>query len=69
MTVHLLNSFRNALDKSPQIGLGIMYPASGIIERIGPERDWVWIDGQHGTLDYRDSVLTEVLSLNFMAQK
>ena len=56
MTLHLINSFRNAIDKCPQIGIGIMYPSPGIIERIGPDWDWVWIDGQHGTLDYHDIV-------------
>jgi 4-hydroxy-2-oxoheptanedioate aldolase len=29
-----------------------MYPAPGVIERIGPEWDWIWIDGQHGELEY-----------------
>jgi 4-hydroxy-2-oxoheptanedioate aldolase len=56
MTLPLIHSFRSALEKKPQIGLGIMYPAPGIIERIGPDWDWIWIDGQHGTLDYGDIV-------------
>jgi len=30
------------------------YPCPGVIESIGPDWDWVWIDGQHGQLDYRD---------------
>lgn len=27
-----------------------MYPAPGIIERIGPDWDWIWLDGQHGQI-------------------
>ena len=54
MTLQLLNTFRSSLDERPQIGLGIMYPAPGIIERIGSDWDWVWTDGQHGNLDYRN---------------
>jgi 4-hydroxy-2-oxoheptanedioate aldolase len=38
----------------PQLGLCVMYPASGIVERIGPDWDWVWVDGQHGELGYQD---------------
>jgi 4-hydroxy-2-oxoheptanedioate aldolase len=29
-----------------------MYPAPGIVERIGSEWDWIWIDAQHGQHDY-----------------
>ena len=45
---------REALAKGPQLGFGIMWPTSGVIERIGPDWDWIWLDGQHGQLDYRD---------------
>jgi len=41
---------------APQLGLCIMYPAPGIIERIGPDWDWVWVDGQHGELGYQDTL-------------
>jgi 4-hydroxy-2-oxoheptanedioate aldolase len=34
------------------LGLCVMYPAPGIIERIGSDWDWVWIDAQHGQHDY-----------------
>lgn len=37
-----------------QIGLCTMYPSPGVIERIGGDWDFVWIDGQHGQLDYND---------------
>jgi len=33
-----------------------MYPSPGVIERIGPNWDWIWIDAQHGDLDYRETV-------------
>jgi 4-hydroxy-2-oxoheptanedioate aldolase len=49
-------AFLNELKAKPQLGLGINYPASGIIERIGKDWDWLWIDGQHGTLDYHDII-------------
>ena len=47
-------TFSEKLSTESQLGLGIFYPASGIIERIGPDWDWIWIDGQHGELGYRD---------------
>jgi 4-hydroxy-2-oxoheptanedioate aldolase len=34
------------------LGFCLMYPAPGIVERIGPDWDWIWIDGQHGQHDY-----------------
>ena len=30
------------------------YPAPGIIERIGSDWDWLWLDGQHGEIGYRE---------------
>ncbi len=48
-------SFRDTLkSNTPQLGLCIMYPSPGVIERIGPDWDWIWIDGQHGQLGYSD---------------
>ncbi|MBI2440149.1 MAG: hypothetical protein HYV35_02140 [Lentisphaerae bacterium] len=29
-----------------------MYPAPGAVERIAPDWDWVWLDGQHGQIGY-----------------
>ncbi len=50
-----MKSLRPALQSgTPQLGFCIMYPAPGIIERVGPDWDWVWVDGQHGELDYHD---------------
>jgi 2-keto-3-deoxy-L-rhamnonate aldolase RhmA len=39
------------------------YPAPGIIERIAKDWDWVWIDGQHGELEYTD-ILAAVRACN-----
>lgn len=41
--------------RTPLLGLGIMYPSPGVIERIGPQWDWLWIDAQHGDMDYRET--------------
>lgn len=52
-----MSSFREALGKSEiQLGLCIMYPAPGVVERIGADWDWIWLDGQHGQLGYQDSL-------------
>ena len=40
--------FSNALQEKVQLGFCSMYPVSGIIERIGQDWDWCWIDSQHG---------------------
>jgi 4-hydroxy-2-oxoheptanedioate aldolase len=42
------------LKHGPQLGLSVMYPSPGSIERIGSDWDWVWIDAQHGELGYPD---------------
>jgi len=34
------------------IGFCLTYPVPGIIERIGADWDWIWIDAQHGQHDY-----------------
>lgn len=39
----------------PLLGLGIMYPSPGVVERIGRDWDWLWIDAQHGDMDYRQT--------------
>ena len=43
-----LQNFKAALHAKPQLGFCSMYPAPGIIERIGQNWDWCWIDAQHG---------------------
>ena len=45
---------RNASE--PLLGLSVMYPSVGAVERIGLDWDWIWIDAQHGDLDYREAV-------------
>ncbi len=35
-------------------GLCICYSSPGVVERIGGDWDWIWLDGQHGELDERD---------------
>lgn len=41
-------------DRKPLLGIGICYPSPGIVERIGIDWDWLWIDGQHGEFGYQD---------------
>lgn len=61
-----MKSCRSVLESGrPQLGLCIMYPAPGIVERIGPDWDWIWIDGQHGELGYQD-VLGMVRACNLI---
>lgn len=40
--------------KSPLLGVCFCYPSPGSVERIGPDWDWIWIDGQHGEFGYAD---------------
>lgn len=48
-------TFRARLERGDvQLGCGIMYPSPGVIERIGTDWDWFWIDGQHGELSEAD---------------
>lgn len=50
-----MSSFQAALDRGvPQFGLCVMYPCAGAIERIAPDWDWVWLDGQHGQIGYSE---------------
>lgn len=42
-------------DAGPLWGLCVMYPAPGVIERIGRDWDWIWVDAQHGDLDLRET--------------
>jgi len=34
------------------LGLGLMYPNPNCIEAMASGWDWIWIDGQHGQMDY-----------------
>lgn len=50
-----MNDFREKLNRSKTLlGCVITYPCPGIIECIGDDWDWFWIDCQHGELGYRD---------------
>jgi len=40
-----------------ELGLCIMYPSPGVIERIGNDWDWIWLDGQHGQIAGYDTML------------
>jgi 4-hydroxy-2-oxoheptanedioate aldolase len=40
----------------PLLGLSVMYPSAGAVERIGPDWDWIWIDGQHGEMGYEQTL-------------
>ncbi len=49
----LTQDLRSRLDNAEVVaGLGNMYPAAGIIEGMCQGWDFVWIDAQHGQLDY-----------------
>lgn len=41
---------------APRLGICFMYPCAGMIERIGPDWDWIWLDAQHGQMGYRDVI-------------
>jgi 4-hydroxy-2-oxoheptanedioate aldolase len=43
-----LESLKSAA--SPKLGMVVMYSSPGVIERIGPDWDFIWIDGQHGEI-------------------
>lgn len=47
-----MKSLRPILHQRVALGFAITYPAPGIIEQLGGDWDWIWIDGQHGSLDY-----------------
>ncbi len=60
-------SFRSTLETGePQLGLCVMYPSPGVVERICPDWDWIWIDGQHGEMGYQD-ILAQVRACNLVA--
>ncbi len=45
---------RKRLADGPQLGFGVMWPSPGLIERVGVDWDWFWIDGQHGQYGYSE---------------
>src|ERR1051326_7954884 len=40
----------------PQLGICVSYPAPGIVERIGIDWDWIWVDGQHSDQSYQETL-------------
>lgn len=57
------------MKKNPMIGLCVMYPSPGVVERIGPDWDWIWIDGQHGQIGTYSDLLAMVRAANFIGKK
>jgi len=49
------------------IGLALTYPVPGIIEQIGRDWDWIWIDSQHGQHDY-NSILNCVRAADLIGR-
>jgi 2-keto-3-deoxy-L-rhamnonate aldolase RhmA len=60
-----LRLWSKVIESGPQLGLAICYPAPGIIEQVGSEWDWIWIDGQHGQFGYQD-LLAAARACNFI---
>lgn len=46
-----------------------MYPAPGIVERVGADWDWIWIDGQHGQHGGYQEILAMVRACNLVGTK
>lgn len=57
------------MNKTPLIGICTMYPAPGVIERIGPDWDWVWIDGQHGQIGNYSDLLSMVRACDLVGKE
>src|SRR3954468_19114352 len=52
-----MTSLRKMLDeRRPLLGLSVMYPSAGALERIGSDWDWIWIDGQHGEMGHEQTL-------------
>jgi len=52
-----------------QFGYCSMYPAPGILERVGADWDWIWIDGQHGQHGGYQEILSMVRACNLVGTK
>src|SRR5437764_815433 len=42
--------------KHPLLGVLINQPSPGVIERIGSDWDWIFVDAQHGDLDLPEAI-------------
>jgi 4-hydroxy-2-oxoheptanedioate aldolase len=61
---------KNTSTSAPvQLGLVLCYPSPGIAERIAPDWDWVWLDGQHGQLAGYDTMLSMVRAVQSVHRK
>lgn len=54
------NKFGKTQRREIKLGMGVMYPAPGMIERLGAAWDWIWLDAQHGQLANYDVMLSMV---------
>jgi len=61
-------TLKNTKPYSPKFGINCMYPAPGIIERIGSEWDWIWIDGQHGQVAGYETMLSMIRACNLVGR-
>jgi 4-hydroxy-2-oxoheptanedioate aldolase len=52
----------------PKFGVCVTYPEPGIIERIGADWDWIWLDGQHGELAGYDVVLAMIRACDLVGR-
>ena len=52
----IMTAFKDVLAQKPLLGFCSMYASPGIVERIGQDWDWCWIDGQHGEWGAHDIV-------------
>jgi len=60
--------FHKALSSGvPQLGYCVCYPSPGVVERVGPDWDWYWLDGQHGQLGY-DQMLALVRACDLVSR-
>lgn len=55
-------------DDRVRFGLCMMFPAPGIIEKIGRDWDWFWLDGQHGQLGGYEQMLAMVRACNLVGK-
>jgi len=51
-----------------RLGLCMMFPAPGIIEEIGRDWDWIWLDGQHGQLGGYEQMLAMVRACDYVGK-
>lgn len=55
-----------AISQHIHLGLCVMYPSPGVIERIGRDWDWIWLDGQHGQMAGYEQMLSMVRACHYV---